>query len=119
MEKSEGGDSFPPNKAQSEVVASSTVTTGVDFPAKKLARQLDFTVFGGGGGQSPAAAVTEQTQKIQPLTMTSGPQIVPVKLTPASRPQLQPLPQQPQQHMMLMPMKQALVAPTHPSIRPP
>ncbi|XP_055802380.1 protein tesmin/TSO1-like CXC 5 [Solanum dulcamara] len=118
MEKSEGGDSFPPNKAQSEVVVSSTVATGVDFPAKKLARQLDFTVF----GQSPAAAVTavtEQTQKIQPLTMTSSPQIVPVKLTPVQRPQLQPPPSQPLQHMLLMPMKQTAVPPTHPSIRPP
>ncbi|XP_049397488.1 protein tesmin/TSO1-like CXC 5 [Solanum stenotomum] len=118
MEKSEGGDSFPPNKGQSEVVVSSTVGTGVDFPAKKLARQLDFTVF----GQSPAAAVTavtEKSQKIQPLVMTtSGTQIVPVKLTPVQRPQLQP-PPQPQQHMVLMPMKQTAVPPTHPSIRPP
>ncbi|CAN4096344.1 unnamed protein product [Withania somnifera] len=125
MEKSEGGD-FPAKKVQSEVVASAVVHPVVDIPAKKLARQLDFTVF----GQSPAAAFTDVAEKNQPLTqsivMKSGPQIVPVKLTPLTRPQLQS-PQSPsqsqsqqQQHMVLMPMKQAAAAPpTHPSIRPP
>lgn len=42
MGEGEGGE-FPPKKSQSE-----TQTTAADFPAKKLARQLDFTAgFGG------------------------------------------------------------------------
>ncbi|KAJ8527951.1 hypothetical protein K7X08_015402 [Anisodus acutangulus] len=108
MEKSEGGESS--EASVSAAVATASQHVAVDFPAKKLARQLDFTVF---GGQSPAA-VTAVTEQIQPLAMTSGPQIVPVKLTPLPRPQLQP-----QQHMVLMPMKQTAAPPTHPSIRPP
>lgn len=131
MEKSEGGD-FPAKKVESEVVNSAVTTAataGVDFPAKKLARQLDFTVF----SQSPAAAVTSVTEQNQPVVMTSGAQVVPVKLTPVIRPQLQLQPQQQQQsqtqpqqqqqqHVLLMPMKgTAAAAPptTHPSIRPP
>ncbi|OIT01632.1 PREDICTED: protein tesmin/TSO1-like CXC 6 [Nicotiana attenuata] len=108
MENSEGGDFFPPNKAQSEVAVSAAAATtvqpqvAVDFPAKKLARQLDFTVFGGSSGQSPATAMPEQTKQIQPL----------VKSIQLQRPQTQ-------QHMVLMPTKQTAVPTTHPSIRPP
>ncbi|XP_024960337.1 protein tesmin/TSO1-like CXC 6 [Cynara cardunculus var. scolymus] len=53
MEKSEGGGdlNFPPKTNQSEVAEATT-----DFPAaKKLARQLDFNIVGGG---SQPAAVT-------------------------------------------------------------
>ncbi|KAF8407068.1 hypothetical protein HHK36_006193 [Tetracentron sinense] len=41
MEQGDGGD-FPPKKLQSDTI-SGTVTATLDFPAKKLARQLDFT----------------------------------------------------------------------------
>nr|GMD86669.1 protein tesmin/TSO1-like CXC 5 isoform X1 [Ipomoea batatas] len=58
---SEGGD-FPPME-----VASSAV----DFPAKKLARQLDFTGFGGGGA-SPAAVLPDHP----PLTAKPSQQML-------------------------------------------
>ncbi|KAJ8528284.1 hypothetical protein K7X08_021976 [Anisodus acutangulus] len=114
MEKSEGGESS--DASVSAAVATAAQQVAVDFPAKKLARQLDFTVF----GQSPAS-VTAVPEQIQPIAMTSGPQIVPVKLTPLPRPQLQQqqAQPQPQQHMLLMPMKQTAAPPTYPSIRPP
>ncbi|XP_055824965.1 protein tesmin/TSO1-like CXC 5 isoform X2 [Solanum dulcamara] len=92
MDKSEGGH-LPPTKAQSEP-ASAQVEA--DYPAKKLARQLDFT--GGGGsapGQAPTASLSEHAKQIQPQT----------------QPQLQ-------QHILLMPMQQTPVLPPHPSIRP-
>ncbi|XP_060209806.1 protein tesmin/TSO1-like CXC 5 [Lycium barbarum] len=105
MEKSEGGESSETG------VTSAVATAAVDFPAKKLARQLDFTVF----GQTPVTGVTEPGQHSQ-----VGPQIVPVKLTPLTRPQLQ---LQQQQHMVLMPMKQTVALANSttslPLIRPP
>ena len=74
MEEGEGGE-FPPKKVQSDTA---------DFPAKKLARQLDFTAgFGGvssggvvlpehpqsthgmGVASTSAAAVTQQQQQQQ------------------------------------------------------
>lgn len=58
---SEGGD-FPPME-----VASSAV----DFPAKKLARQLDFTGFGGRGA-SPAAVLPDHP----PLTAKPSQQML-------------------------------------------
>ena len=44
MEQGEGGD-FPPKKVQSDTVGMTAVTS--DIPPKKLARQLDFTAYGG------------------------------------------------------------------------
>ncbi|OIW08910.1 hypothetical protein TanjilG_05886 [Lupinus angustifolius] len=43
MEESEEGDCTSNNVIPSEVVASEAATTPLDVPAKKLARQLDFT----------------------------------------------------------------------------
>ncbi|XP_057505977.1 protein tesmin/TSO1-like CXC 5 [Actinidia eriantha] len=85
MEKGEGGD-FPPKTAQSDSPS--------DFPAKKLARQLDFTVF-----SSASAAVV----------LPDHPQQSPGKPTP---PQPQPTPQQ----QLLSTPKQSQL-PLH-SIRP-
>ncbi|GAB4852602.1 hypothetical protein Ancab_016816 [Ancistrocladus abbreviatus] len=56
MEQSEGGGDLPPEKKLQPETPTTTVgsTTGIaaatmttDFPAKKLARQLDFTAFSG------------------------------------------------------------------------
>lgn len=114
MDKSEGGH-LPPTKAQSEP-ASAQVEA--DYPAKKLARQLDFT--GGGGsapGQSPTTSLLEHAKQIQPQVMNSNQLTVSMKSTQLIRPQSQTQPQL-QQHILLMPMQQTPVLPPHPSIRP-
>ncbi|MCD9639500.1 hypothetical protein HAX54_024081 [Datura stramonium] len=122
MEKSEGGH-FPPKKVQSEPAASAQVET--DYPGKKLARQLDFTGFKGGGGivpgKAPAGSFPEHAKQIQPQVMKSSQLKVSMKSTQLIRPQLQPQSQtqpQLQQHILLMPMQQTPVLPPHPSIRP-
>lgn len=51
MEEGQGGE-FPPKKSQSE-----TQVSGADFPAKKLARQLDFT-----GGTARSVVFPEHPQ---------------------------------------------------------
>ncbi|CAK9155174.1 unnamed protein product [Ilex paraguariensis] len=103
MEKGEGGD-FPPKQVQSGSTASS------DFPAKKLARQLDFTGYG--GASAATVALPEHPQQPKPT-----PQALPA---PKPLPQLQPRPQiqsQQQQLILLAPMEQAQ-APPYPTIRP-
>ncbi|GMH03303.1 hypothetical protein Nepgr_005142 [Nepenthes gracilis] len=70
MERSEGGGDFTPNEPQREppttvVVASVTVTA--DFPAKKLARQLDFTSV---SGSSTGMVLPEQPNQIHPQSQT-------------------------------------------------
>nr|XP_033510957.1 protein tesmin/TSO1-like CXC 5 isoform X4 [Nicotiana tomentosiformis] len=118
MEESEGGD-FPPKKAQSEPAATEASAHVVtDYPAKKLARQLDFTGFGG----AAAVALPEQAKQTQQQVMKSGQLSVSMKSTQMTRPQLQTqtqaLPQSQQHHILLMPMQQTRVLPPHPSIRP-
>ncbi|KAK4370244.1 hypothetical protein RND71_009719 [Anisodus tanguticus] len=114
MEKSEGGD-FPPKKAQSEPAASAHA--GTDYPAKKLARQLDFTGSWGGGGSVPAASLPKHAKQIQPQVMKSSQLTVSMKSTQLIRPQLQTQPQL-QQHVLVMPVQQTPVLPPHPSVRP-
>ncbi|KAH7572288.1 hypothetical protein JRO89_XS04G0232900 [Xanthoceras sorbifolium] len=70
MGEGDGGE-FPPKKVQSE-----TQGTAVDFPAKKLARQLDFT-----GGIAGTVVLPEHPQ---PQAVTAKPQ---------SQPHPQPQPQ--------------------------
>ncbi|XP_015080428.1 protein tesmin/TSO1-like CXC 5 isoform X2 [Solanum pennellii] len=88
MEKIEEGH-FPPKKAESE---AASVQVETDNPAKKLARQLDFT--GGVPGQALTVSLQEHANQI-----------------------IQPEPQL-QQHILLMPMQQAPVLPPQPLIRP-
>ncbi|GMP59826.1 hypothetical protein CsSME_00022947 [Camellia sinensis var. sinensis] len=89
MEKGEGGGDFPPKKSQSHTPVLVAAPTS-DFPAKKLARQLDFTGF---GGTSTAVVLPEHPQQ------------------PAAA---QPLPP-PQQQLLAMPMQSQSPLP---SIRP-
>ena len=56
MEQGEGGD-FPPKKVQSDTKGMTVVTS--DIPPKKLARQLDFTTY---GGSSTAVVLLEHPQ---------------------------------------------------------
>lgn len=80
MEQGEGGD-FPPNKLQSETATSSTTASSSDFPAKKLARQLDFTVLGGAGATSTTSTTAvilpehPQSQSEQPPLQQTQPQM--------------------------------------------
>ncbi|KAM7509533.1 hypothetical protein LguiA_019986 [Lonicera macranthoides] len=109
MEKGEGGGDFPPKKAQPEIVVS-------DFPAKKLARQLDFTGFGGASG---TVVLPEHPQHPQP---PQRPLQVQVQLQPQPPPQtvvqmpvqMQP-PPQPQPQILLTQMQ---AQGPHSSIRP-
>lgn len=55
MGEGEGGDCAPANvPSSSEAAAAGGVVAALDAPAKKLARQLDFT------------ALSEQSQQLQP-----------------------------------------------------
>ncbi|KAG8376037.1 hypothetical protein BUALT_Bualt09G0022000 [Buddleja alternifolia] len=89
MEQKEGGGEKPPPPPQSEA-------SSVDFPARKLVRQLDFTAFSGG------ASSVEQSQLPKPTT----------QLTKPAHP--------PPPHMLFMAMQQPVQTqpPTHPSTRP-
>lgn len=60
MEQREGGD-FPPKK-QPPPQSEASSTAPVDFPARKLVRQLDFTGFSGGA----AASSVEHPQLAKP-----------------------------------------------------
>lgn len=93
MEQREGKD-FPPNKLPAPPQPEAA-TAGVDFPARKLVRQLDFT-----GG----APTLEQRQ--------------PVKLEQPPPPQLLPHMAKPPQ-MLFMTMQQPPPPPSHPSVRHP
>uniref|UniRef100_A0A5B7A9F0 CRC domain-containing protein n=1 Tax=Davidia involucrata TaxID=16924 RepID=A0A5B7A9F0_DAVIN len=112
MEKGEGGD-FPPKKAQSDTPVSTATS---DFPAKKLARQLDFTGF---GGASATVVLPEHPQQPATYPLPPPPQTqTQQQMQPPSQQQPQPPPQQqPQlpQQLLMMPMQSQ--AP-HPSIRP-
>lgn len=108
MEKSEGGH-FPPKMAESE---PASVQVETDNPAKKLARQLDFT--GGVPAQALTVSLPEHAnQIIQPELIKSSQLTVSMKSTQLIRPQPQL-----QQHILLMPMQQAPVLPPQPLIRP-
>lgn len=63
MGEGEGGGS-PPKKVRSDSVAAT------DFPAKKLARQLDFTGIGGASG----SVVLPEHPQSQPAVPTPPPQ---------------------------------------------
>lgn len=71
MEQGEGGD-FPPKKVQSDTAGSGAVTS--DVPPKKLARQLDFTGFGG----ASAAVVLPEHPQSQPPVQSQQPVAMPV-----------------------------------------
>ncbi|KAL3532467.1 hypothetical protein ACH5RR_005988 [Cinchona calisaya] len=124
MEQSEGGD-FPPKKVQSETTGQQQPSTvGTDFPAKKLARQLDFTGYS--GGTSAAATATtatlgeniQQSQLPQAVVRPSLPQPQPQVPRPSQTPKPQPQPQY-RHPVPLMPMQQPPLPPaTQPPIRP-
>ncbi|KAL3535736.1 hypothetical protein ACH5RR_004197 [Cinchona calisaya] len=121
MEKS-GGEEFPPKKAQSESTSQQQPPpppVGTDFPAKKLARQLDFTGYS--GGTSAAASSITTTAALGEHTLLSQP---PQAVLKPSQPEpqvprpTQPLPQQ-QQPIALMSMQQAPLPPAaHPAMGP-
>lgn len=71
MEQGEGGD-FPPKKVQSDTAGTAAVTS--DIPPKKLARQLDFTAFGG----ASAAVVLPEHPQSQPQAQAQHPVTMPV-----------------------------------------
>ncbi|KAL6509651.1 hypothetical protein OROGR_022961 [Orobanche gracilis] len=92
MEQRNGHD-FPPNKPVAP--QQEAATAGVDFPARKLVRQLDFT-----GGVS----TMEQHQQAK------------LEKPP---PQLLPHLAKPPEQLLFMTMQQPPPPPSHPSIRPP
>lgn len=92
MEQREGKD-FPPNKLPAPPQPEAT-TAGVDFPARKLVRQLDFT-----GG----APTVEQRQ---PVKLEQPP--------PQLLPHMAKAPQ-----MLFMTTQQPPPPPAHPSVRHP
>ncbi|XP_052200384.1 protein tesmin/TSO1-like CXC 5 isoform X2 [Diospyros lotus] len=101
MEKVEGGG-VPPNKAQSDTPVSAS-----DFPAKKLARQLDFT---GLGGASAAVVLPEHPQ--QPA---ARPMLLPrSQVQTVTQMQPPPQPQSQQQPLLVPKQSQSPI----PSIRP-
>ena len=71
MEQGEGGD-FPPKKVQSDTAGTAAVTS--DIPLMKLARQLDFTAFGG----ASAAVVLPEHPQSQPQAQAQHPVTMPV-----------------------------------------
>ncbi|CAI9100357.1 OLC1v1037338C1 [Oldenlandia corymbosa var. corymbosa] len=141
VEQSEGGD-FPPKKPQSETTAQQQQP--VDFPPKKLARQLDFTA--GYTGVTPAppppppppAAPSSSSSTAAVMATAAATPSVPAPVdyphqnqppqpfSMASRPQLpqhirpsQPPKPPAQPAIQLMTVQQHPVPPTaHPSIRP-
>ncbi|XP_059634953.1 protein tesmin/TSO1-like CXC 5 isoform X2 [Cornus florida] len=98
MEQSEGGD-LPPEKAQSGTPLSMATS---DFPGKRLARQLDFTGFG--GASSATVVLPEHPQ--HPATHP---------LPPPTQPQTSAQMQPPLQQLQLMPTQSQT---PHPPIRP-
>ncbi|XP_019151410.1 PREDICTED: protein tesmin/TSO1-like CXC 5 isoform X2 [Ipomoea nil] len=123
MEKSEGGD-FLRKQAQVEVASTAAAPPmEADFPTKKLARQLDFTVTSGGdgegGGNASAAVSPDNSQRIVPHAVKATQPHLTVKEGQPPRSQLPPQPHsQSQQHLLLMPMQQPSAQSPHPSIRP-
>ncbi|GAB4839228.1 hypothetical protein Ancab_028756 [Ancistrocladus abbreviatus] len=106
MEQSErGGDLPPEKKLQSEIrmtaaIPATTTTTTADFPAKKLARQLDFTAFSGvktagmlleqpkSQSQTQALPLTQPQPQLQTQTQTRNqnqPSMPPQTAHPAVR----------------------------------
>lgn len=133
MEQSEGGD-FPPKNAQSETTGQQQPPppqVGTDIPAKKLARQLDFTGYTGvSSAAASSATATASTATLREHIQQTQPPLVVVKPslpqpqqqlprpTQPPKPQLQPQPQ-PQPPIPLMPMQQPPVPPAvHPPMRP-
>ncbi|CAL0322178.1 unnamed protein product [Lupinus luteus] len=74
MGEGEGSDCTPKNVFSSEAAASSEVTTPLDVPAKKLARQLDFT----------ASQSQPQLQPLMPKPDVAMPMLPPI-LYPSAR----------------------------------
>ncbi|XP_019458056.1 PREDICTED: protein tesmin/TSO1-like CXC 6 isoform X2 [Lupinus angustifolius] len=74
MGEGEGSDCTPKNVLSSEAVASAAVTTPLDVPAKKLARQLDFT----------ASQSQPQLQPLMPKPVIAMPVLPPI-LHPSMR----------------------------------
>jgi hypothetical protein len=113
MEKGEGGE-IPPKKTQSE-------TAVLDIPAKKLARQLDFTGFGGvvlpeHPQQTPPQPVQKPPVQVQkaPVQIQKAP--VQVQVQPQPKPPVQILPQRPPppQSLQLPPLAPAQIQPPPP-----
>ncbi|KAI3443759.1 hypothetical protein Pfo_000424 [Paulownia fortunei] len=105
MEKREGED-FPPKNPPPPLQSEAPSTAGVDFPARKLVRQLDFTGCSGG------ASSVEQKQLAKPSQPPPPPPPLPQFVKP---PHLQP----PQMLFMTVQQPpQPAAPPTHSSIRP-
>lgn len=84
MGEGEEGD-LPPKKIQSDA-AGGTGTSLSEAPAKKLARQLDFTGFGGASG-SVVLPEHPQSQPVLP-----GQPVIALQPVVQSQPQPQPQP---------------------------
>ncbi|CAI9758988.1 unnamed protein product [Fraxinus pennsylvanica] len=98
----EGGELPPKSSPQLDGAPAEAAT---DIPARKPARQLDFS---GGALKSVSLAMTEHHQP-QQIPKPSQPQLV--------KPRQLPKPPQLQQQMIFMPNQQP-PPPTHPSVRP-
>ncbi|KAI4347105.1 hypothetical protein L6164_007952 [Bauhinia variegata] len=95
MGEGEGGD-CPPKNVSSDAAAG----LPLDVPAKKLARQLDFTGFGGVSGsvtlpEHPQSQLHPQTQMVSQSQPQSRPQPQPQILT---QPSVVVMPVAPQAH---------------------
>ncbi|KAL0345228.1 UNVERIFIED_CONTAM: protein tesmin/TSO1-like CXC 5 [Sesamum radiatum] len=109
MDQKEGGD-FPPKK-QPPPQSGASSTAPVDFPARKLVRQLDFTGFSGAASASnveqpllakPSPPVPHQPQLVKPGQLPRPPHLQP-----------------PQMMFVTMQQPPPSAAPSaHPSVRP-
>ncbi|XP_011078441.1 protein tesmin/TSO1-like CXC 5 [Sesamum indicum] len=109
MDQKEGGD-FPPKK-QPPPQSGASSTAPVDFPARKLVRQLDFTGFSGAASASNVE---------QPLLAKPSPPVPhqPHLVKPGQLPRPAHL-QPPQMMFMTMQQPPPSAAPSaHPSVRP-
>lgn len=96
------GEDLSQKKAQSDVAGTGSATS--DAPAKKLARQLDFTGFGGSSGsvalpehpQPQAPAPTQPLSNAQPVTVPQTLAQSPPQSLPLPHPQVVAVPGAPQ-----------------------
>ncbi|KAL2500830.1 protein tesmin/TSO1-like CXC 5 [Forsythia ovata] len=109
MEQREGGE-FPP-KISAQLDAS-TAETATDIPARKPARQLDFS----GGALTSASVMMTEHHQPQQISKPSHPS-QPLQQPQLVKPRQLPKPPQLQPEMLFIAMQQP-PPPPHPSARP-
>ncbi|XP_050384284.1 protein tesmin/TSO1-like CXC 5 [Argentina anserina] len=125
MGEGDGADSAPTEPQSDAVSATATTSTSGDVPAKKLARQLDFTAL---GATARSVALPEaQKPQVPPATVSQSqprPQVagVPVPQPPQSQPRPQgagvPVPQPQQSQLRPQGVRMPVPQPPHSQPRP-